>query len=180
MKTFVTSIGEKTTALCVEQLILMGFHVTILDKVEPWLDKYRRFIEEASELNEDVLRVDADVILNRKIIEAVKDLKVLMAQFRVFDLYKNDINIGQPVWYSAESLQIIKKHFDELGDKSRPEASAWRLEQINKLTYTSNEVVGMSSFFQSDEHIKRHEKHKIERKQIDDYNFHLAKQLRAL
>lgn len=180
MKAYITSIGEKTTAICVQQLILFGFEIVLLDKVEPWIEKYKRFINMA---HEPCVRVDADIIVNEKIKLVTAETlgtPLKMIQFRNYEFYRNDIAVGQPVWYSAEALRLIRKHWNELGDKKRPEASAWRLRQINSFTKTSDIIVGMNGFFQDDEHLTRHEKHKKERHQDHEYDFELAKKLKAL
>jgi len=64
MKAFITSIGEKTTKICCEQLSKFGFEIILLDEIEPWINKYKKFINMA---NEDCLRVDADIIVNEQI-----------------------------------------------------------------------------------------------------------------
>lgn len=182
MKAFVTTIGEKTTEIAIEQLERYGFEVIVLDGHEDWLTKYDRFIEAALSVGENCLRVDADVIVNSNIerIEAtLNDEYMLMAQFKVYDLYQNNIQTGQPVWYSVEGLRTIKKHRGEFYDLSRPETSAWRLKQVNDRTYTADLIVGMHGFFQDDEHLNRAEYNKKKRRQ-GQYDFDLARRLKNL
>ena len=64
MRAYVTSIGEPTTGICVDQLKRYGFDVILLDSKEPWIRKYRRFICEAVG---PCLRIDADVVPNSQI-----------------------------------------------------------------------------------------------------------------
>lgn len=178
MKLYLTSVGEKTTEVAKWQAERLGFEVVLLDKVEPWIDKYKRFIDMAQ--GEDCLRMDADVILNKNIKQFIlPDEKILIAQFHTFDFYKNDVSITSPVWYSKKSLKIIKDNLGKL-DINRPEASAWRLENINDYTYTSYMVVGMHGFFQDKETIDRAIKNKTERKQIEEYDFWLVDKIMRL
>lgn len=188
MKAYVTSIGENTTEICCEQLRRFGFEVILLAGVEPWIDKYKKFIDLAIKNNESCLRVDADVIVNSHVTR-VHNLELinqyfnnvpqspLMLQFKTFSFYKNDFNIGNPVYYSIGALLKIKENIDSL-DVNRPEASAWRLPEVNKHTFTiDNFLIGMQSFFQDQTHYDRHLEHKIQRKQIEEYDFELAQRI---
>jgi len=180
MIAYVTSVGEKTTQICVDQLKSFGFDVVLLDGVESWPNKYRRFINEA---REDCIRVDADVIVNENIgvaIMKVIDRDVLMSQFSVYDFYKNNTSVGNPVYYTKKALEIIREHIKEIDDR-RPEASAWRLKEINEYTITiESEIVGLHGFGQDDETVARARKNKENRGQIDMYNFDLVGRLRKL
>lgn len=181
MRAYVTSIGERTTDICVSQLKKFGYEVLLLNQVEPWFDKYKKFISIA---DENCLRVDADIIVNQNIMNAERftfhfDNEWMMVQFSVYDLYKNLPHSGVPVMYNKKALEIIRNNFYSL-DPRRPEATAWRLPQINRMTYTIHELVGMHGFFQDKESILRHMKNKIERKQIDLYDFDLAEKLMNL
>ena len=64
MNAYLCTIGEPTTNLCKSQLERFGFEVVLLDKVEPWIDKYKRVIAMA---DEDCIRIDADIIPNKNI-----------------------------------------------------------------------------------------------------------------
>lgn len=183
MKAFVTSVGEKTTQICCDQLKRFGFEVILLDKKEPWFEKYKRFIVYASNENEDCLRIDADVIVNSFIVRAQKDLREhkgnFMMQYTIYDFYLNGIKLGQPVLYSKGSFKIIMDNFKNL-DERRPEASAWRLKEINHFTKNIDTVVGMHGFFQNKETVERAELNKRARKQIGKYDFALVEKLMNL
>lgn len=176
MKAYVTSIGERTTEICVSQLEKFGFDVIISSAVEPWHQKYRRFLEI---MDEDILRVDADVIVNKNIIDEYKDFLSngeLMRQWTIFDFYRNDLWIGQPVAYSKKALSIIRGYIMSM-DEKRPETWASRIPEINPYLMTSMNVVGMHGFFQDMEAFKRHLKHKIERKQESHCDFQMAEKI---
>jgi hypothetical protein len=176
MKAFLTSIGENTTQICKEQLERFGFEVILLDKVESWEDKYKSFIKMA---NEDCIRIDADTIPNGN-IKRLADINYgYMVQALGYDFYRNDVGIIGAVYYNKKALDIIRNKFDEI-DWRRPEATAWRLPEINKYVRTMDLVIGMHGFFQDYEHLLRHKEHKISRKQIEDYDFNLAKKMLEL
>lgn len=184
MKAYLTTIGEKTTEIAAQQLENFGFDVVVLDGVEPWVDKYKRFIETALldlDPNDGCLRMDADVILNKTIIEAVEKIAPddLMAQWHCYDFYRNGVGVCSPVYYSRKALEIIYEDWFDL-DLRRPEATAWRLQRINANVYTGADIVGMHGFFQDEAHLDRHLENKIERKQMEEYNFELAKDLRRI
>ena len=179
MKAYVTSVGEKTTNICVEQLRKFGFEVVLLGEKESWPDKYKRFLNMA---NEDCIRIDADVIPNKYLAEAYWEAfqyhpRMLIIQYRTYCFYKNQLAITSPLFYRKEALDILKTADI---DKDRPEAIAWRHPAINDRTYTSDKVVGLHGFFQDDETFKRAVTNKHNRGQIDEYDFVLAEQLRTL
>jgi hypothetical protein len=168
MKAFVTSIGETTTELACWQLRRLGFDVICLDKQQTWVEKYSEFIVQA---DEPCLRVDADVLVNSNIIQAVERVgKLLMGQWFTYDLYQNDIGNTSPVYYSQEALRLIKPHLGSL-HPTRPEATAWRLPRINPYTYTGQEIVGIHGFFQDEASISRHIQNKRDRKQNHNYDW---------
>lgn len=181
MKAYLTTVGEKTTGICKEQLERYGFEVVLLDILESWPEKYKRFIRIAAHGHEPCIRIDADVIVNEN-IQVAFDLHkrpILMAQFTVFDLYQNDLQVGQPVYYSAQVLQEIERNLDRL-DPKRPETSAWRLPDVNEYTYNIEGVTGMHGFFQDLQTIDRAFKNKHDRRQLGKYDFDLVHKLESL
>lgn len=139
MRAYLTSIGEKTTNICKWQLELLGFDVVMIEGIEPWHIKYKRFIDLA---DEDCLRIDADIILfnDFKIAEMPE---IVMAQWQVVDYKKFVIHTGQPIYYSKKLLEIAKKMPIS---QDRPETSMWRMPEIIKYTKTIKEVVGLHQF----------------------------------
>lgn len=182
MKAFIFSVGENTTNLC--KRLMDGFHfdTTVIGGKETMIEKYARFIELAYKSGEDVLKIDADIIPNRHIKEIYNDVMeaknrgALMIQYQNYCLYKNGPNIGNPVFYRKEAIDIIRKHFDKL-DPKRPEASAWRLPQINTWTQTSDLLVGLHGAYQRKEEVDRARVNKIERKQDALYDFSVIEEL---
>src|SRR3972149_4214128 len=135
MKVFITSIGEATTNVCVWQARRLGFlDLVVLDQKESWYQKYIQFLNLAKEYA-FCLRIDADVILNRRILnymwltEIQSDID--MYQFNLYCQYKNDIMIGQPVFYRRSRIELALKHIkDETFHHNRPETDVWRLAPI--------------------------------------------------
>ena len=177
MKAFLCSVGQKTTQICKEQLEKIGFEVILLDEKESWPDKYRRFIEMA---DDECFRIDADIILNENlkyfIDWTVIEPDYLMAQTLAYDFYKNNFNITGITFYRKEAIDIIKKNLDNI-DWRRPEATAWRLPEINDKTFTFDLICGIHGFFQTKDDLEIHKQHKIDRKQMGDYDFELAEKL---
>ncbi|HBX15882.1 MAG: hypothetical protein UV20_C0009G0042 [Candidatus Magasanikbacteria bacterium GW2011_GWA2_42_32] len=176
MKAFVTSIREKTTEICCWQLRRYGFEVILLDEQEEWFKKYKRFILMA---DETCLRIDADIIVNKNIMKLETGHFCLMTQFHCFDFYKNNTGVCSPVLYHKDAIENIRKNIDSL-DRERPETSAWRLPAIVKHTFTSNLIVGMHGFFQFEKTMEMAKANKINRKQIEDYDFELVDKLKEL
>lgn len=186
MKAYVTSIGEKTTDICCDQLRKFGFDVVLLDEKMSWVDKYKAFIVLAQSKGENCLRVDADVIVNENIKFALKcedkNKKICfsMAQMQVFDFYKNNLCIGQPMIYSKRTLDIIRENLDKIR-ADRPETSAWRMKGINDGTLTFDyKIYGIHGIGQSDEAMDRAERNKEDRGQSKEYDFELSRKLGKL
>ena len=180
MKAYVTSIGEKTTKICCEQLDRFGFEVFLLDKTESWESKYKRFVNMA---DGDCIRVDADVIVNENIKVVFANAehmgKYLIASYRLYDLYRNGIFKGSPILYTKKAIGIIRRYHSML-HPHRPESSACRLDGINSYKYQSDEIVGMHGFFQDCDTIERAKVNKKDRKQQDIFDFELVEKLMKL
>lgn len=179
MKAYLTTIGERTTDICAEQLKRFGFDVQILDGAMPWAQKYKQFIETA---DEDCLRIDADVIINKNInilIAALESKTGYVIQGFTYDFYRNNIGVTTPILYSKTALALIRQSWDKIG-LLRPEANACRLPGLSGRIYTSPAIVGMHGFFQDVEHLKMAQENKVQRGQIAEYDFELANKLLSL
>lgn len=180
MKAFVTSIGERTTELCVKQLKKYGFEVVLLGEKEDWLTKYKKFIGQASQTGEDVLRIDADIIPNRNIAKVPELAKVyssmFLVQFSIFDFYKYDIGIGQPLLYKKEGLSVMLKHLHKITGH-RPETEMSRLPQINDWMINCPVVMGTHGFFQTRETFDEAYRNKDRKGQLPDFDFPLAEEI---
>lgn len=177
MRVFITSINESTEQVCKWQLERLGFEVVLLNEVEPWIDKYKKFINFA---NDNCLRVDADVIVNKNILGCLQLGDMTMAQFNCYDFYKNDTGNTCPVYYGSKILEIIRQNLDKI-DSERPETSAWRLPEVVKHTMTFDKIIyGSHGIGASKEMIERAKQNKIDRGQIADYDFGLVNKMREI
>jgi len=179
MRAFLTSIGEKTTEICKWQLERFGFEVVLLDGVEPWIDKYTRFLNEA---REDCIRIDADVIPNKH-IKIAQDKEVTkdyyMINFRSYDIYKNDLGATSPIYYSKRGLEVLRGEIDNL-NPYRPETSAWRRDSMIEHTKTIEVITGIHGLYQKPEDVERHKKTKEQRRQMAHYDFAFIDKLMEL
>lgn len=182
MKAYLTSVGETTTGLVKWQLERLGFEAILLEGKEAWVDKYRRFLELAKAAGENCIRIDADVIPNKHLVEAVnyfvKCPNEWLVQFRTYDLYRNAVGISSPVYYSAEAF----KHIDLIQlHPTRPEAEVWRQSSVNYHTFTDNlHIVGVHGFYQDWETVSRAKLNKITRKQLAEYDFELVDKIKEM
>ena len=175
MKAFLTSIGEATTSICKWQLERFGFEVVLLDKIEPWIDKYKRFLEMA---DEECLRIDADIIPNER-IRIFQDSgylrkNALLAKAYTYDFYANGLMPTAPVYYSKGITKGLK---DRITDIDRPETSIWRLRDLHEKAIVLSEVVGIHGFFQARKDIDRGVNNKQVRDQNSQYDFDLLDKL---
>ena len=140
MTAYVTSVGEKTTRICCDQLTKFGFDVVLLGEKESWLEKYKKFVNMACEKGKNCLRVDADIIPNKHIKKVGKEEELgMMIQYSLYDFYQNDVKVGAPMFYKLKALQLIRDNFNKL-HPTRPEASAWRLKDMFPNCLSSNSI----------------------------------------
>lgn len=162
MKAYLCSIGESTEQVCKNQLEKYGFEVILLNEIEDWLTKYKRFLEMA---DEDCIRIDADIIPNEHILELVY-CKAFIAKAHLYDIYRNETWPLAPIYYSKEALKILKK--TKITDEARPETAMWRSIPVEK-TRVLDSVVGFHGFFQLKKDIDRviHNKNGLDNLELD-------------
>lgn len=181
---YVTSVGERTTDVCVWALKRNGWKVEIMSEREPWPDKYARFVEIAAHEAVPCLRVDADQILGKIatpqfMLEKLGD--GLFAQFRLFDLYQMAPFHTSPLFYLPEALQQAHKLISrEQMDETRPEASIMRHPSLDPHRRDHDEIIGIHGFYQDFETVERAKANKRARGQMDRYDFALADKLTKL
>lgn len=194
MLAIVTSINEPTTDLCVWSLRRNGFEVRVDNDRNSSLWRKLKWIYHHTD--EDFLRVDADVIVNRNVTPQYLEEKKYIydvsssgpsainawwLQFRVYDWHKQDIVSGGVQFIRKEALAALRAHVGEFENGYRPETYLYRLEEFTKPTrrcVTVNVVAGLHGFAQND--IDRVKATKEQRGQLDDYDFELAGMLDQL
>lgn len=161
IKAYLFSIGESTTELSKWAMERLGFKVVVLyDPKTTLSQKYEQFLKLAHEDNTEwVIRLDADVIVNKHFLNEVKMIthfgggkqaeekkdKVLWWQFPTYCMLKQKMNHGSPMLMHKDIIAYgykeHKKYF--FRDESRPETAFWRETQINLHTETRKLAEGV-------------------------------------
>jgi hypothetical protein len=163
MKAVITSIGEPTTDLCAKLMHKFGFDVEIMDEDIPWPQKFRKFIETH---NEDCVRLDADCLPLPPVVRLLDwPTRAWIVQTEQVDLYSWNLKPGGPLLYRKCALDFIRQNIEEI-DWRRPEATAWRLAEVNGRTETVRVLSCLHGFFQMPEDNKRSLAHRIDRRQL--------------
>lgn len=175
---FVTSIGESTTDLCKWSLERQGFQVFVLSDPSSLWDKIRRIIN--SHVKGDILRVDADVIVNKNVVELFKQTKLWWYQALTYDWFKQDVAHGGIQFIREPAIPVIKKHIDEAQRLNRPESYLYRLKEFHepRVCGTFEKICGLNGYRQTDK--DRVKLTKAQRGQLDNYDFELAEKIETL
>lgn len=182
MKAFITSIGEATTDLCEWSLKRNGFDVEVIYNETSSLAQKLEYIYTIADY--DFVRVDADVIPNRKLTpESISKDQLPYAvwyQFKCFDWFQQDIIFGGIQLYKKAALTVLRQHIGEHLDDERPETSMWRLKEFYepRKCLSSDMVLGIHGYGQTD--IGRIKQTKVRRGQSDGYDWELAEKLSTL
>lgn len=182
MKAFITSIGEATTDLCEWSLKRNGFNVQVVYNENTSLAEKLEYIYSIADY--DFVRVDADVIPNRKLTpETISRDQLLYAvwyQFKCFDWFHQDISYGGIQLYKKASLPTLRQHIKSHLRDERPETSMWRLKEFYepRKCLSRDLVLGIHGYGQSD--LERVKQTKARRGQSAEYDWELAERLSAL
>ena len=181
MKAVVTSIGEATTDLCIWALKRNGFDVVIYQDGKTLWHKLNRIYRD---IDEDFIRVDADVVPNRNLIEdTVKDSAFeaeWWVQFMCYGWFTQGLIHGGVQYIKKEALPFLRKEVGEFMHSERPETGLSRIEAFYnpRRFVSSNEVMGIHGYGQTD--IERVKATKQRRGQYDNYDWELVEKLAAL
>lgn len=139
MKAYVTSIGEKTTDLCVWALERNGFDVQVYGNPKQTLqEKLVLTYQNASFVGHDFLRVDADVIVNQQCTpETIREWcndksEEWWVQFQCFDWFQQNIGFGGIQFIKKQALPALLKNVDRFVDAERPETELSRIDEFYK------------------------------------------------
>jgi hypothetical protein len=175
MKAVIFSIGEPTTDLSVWSVERQGFDVTVVKDQNSLWRKLKYMLDN---FDEDLLRVDADVICNGNIrhLDPHDDLTqdALWSQSHCFDWYKQSVEPCSVGVITKKALQICREHIDKFQKDSRPETRLWRLDEFHnpRRCVLYDTVVGLHGYGQND--LARIKSQKKERKQEYDWELHEA------
>lgn len=179
MIVYVTSIGEATTDLCLWSLKRNGFE-TVLIKDRSTLAQKLNHIYYSTD--EDFLRVDADVVVNRNCtpdnIKAPEN--IWWVQYVTFDWYKQDIGHGGVQFIKKECLPALRANIGNNLSAERPESQMYRLAEFNdpRRCITEPTIMGLHNYAQRD--VRRVIDTKRRRNQYDEYDWELARKLNAV
>jgi len=183
MKAYVTSVGERTTDLCVWALKRNGFDVVVIKSDTPLVSKLAEIYAQA---NDDFIRVDADVIVNSNctpitlsaIRAEFKDAWWL--QFMCFDWYAQDVCYGGVQFIMADAIPILKTQVKNFINVDRPETELSRVYPFyNPRRFESSKMImGLHGYGIKD--IKNVIRTKSRRGQSSNYDFELGKRIAEL
>lgn len=178
MKAFVTSIGESTTELCVWSLERQGFDVELIQ--DPDTSLAHKLEQIYNLADDDFIRVDADVIVTRKIKLLDKPKDIWWVQAQCFGMISQDIIYGGVQWIGKECLPALRKHIGAQLQAERPETAMYRLEEFYspRRCQSVDLVCGIHSFGKQD--MQRIQDTKERRGQASNYDFELADRMQEL
>lgn len=170
-------MGEPTTDTCVWALERLGFHViTYIDGTSLW-SKLEGIFEEA---DYDFLRVDADTIVNKNVLDLVAQEIMWWYQGKTFDWFKQDVTHGGLQFIRKECIKPVLKHIKEAEHQERPESYLYRLEEFHnpRVCNTYPKICGINGFKQMD--VQRVKETKMRRGQYQSYDWELAERISAI
>jgi hypothetical protein len=192
VKAIITSCGEKTTPLCKWSLERNGFDVLLLMDPQTSLWSKLKWIYE--NVDEDFLRVDADVVPNRNcternIYEYLPSTSWWL-QFQTFDWFKQDLAYGGVQFISKKALPALRENIDRFELAERPESQMFRLDEFAeglvdlkwrpRRCTSSNLIVGVHGYGQYPRDFTRVQETKKRRKYYSDYDWELYDKLQQL
>lgn len=176
IKAYITSIGEPTTDLCEWSLKRLGFDTHIVYNETSSLGDKLEYIYGLAD--DDFIRVDADVIVNKELRRMVDIAKAYSwVQFQTFDMYKLDITNGGVQYINKEILPTLRANINRFKHDNRPETRMFRLEEFSdrKRFKSAENVVGIHGFGQTD--WERVKKTKDSRQYSNEFDWELVKRM---
>lgn len=181
MLAIITSIGEPTTEVCRWAVERNGFKVIVRQDGSTLWQKLKWICDN---VDEDFVRIDADVIVNRSLnAENVERLcselqpAPVWVQYLTFDMFKMDLAHGGVQFIRKSALPTMREHIREAQYKERPESYLFRLAEFHnpRICTTQEIVMGLNGYGIKD--IKRVKMVKAQRGQLANYDFELAEKL---
>lgn len=152
MIAYLTSIGEATTELSEWALKRNGFKVRMLNDNSTLANKLKRIYYE---VDEDFVRVDADVVVNSNLVPNklyLADPRIWWVQYYTFDWFKQDIGHGGIQFIKKQALKALRANIDNFMDAERPESQMYRLDEFNnpRRCVSDKTVMGIHGYGQTD------------------------------
>lgn len=176
----VTSMGEPTTDICIWALRRNGWDVKVYEGKSTLGQKLERIY---NDLDEDFLRVDADVIVNRNCVLEPHKIETYAeqwwTQYTLYNWFKQDLSPGGVQLIQKECLPILRTHIPNHVNDERPETSMFRLREFfnPRRCETVPLVVGLNGFGIPDWEYVRNTKN---RRGQTDYDWDIVDKLGTL
>jgi len=179
MKAYITSIGEPTTDLCVWSVKRKGFE-PVLIKDSSTLNAKLEFIY--NDTDDDFIRLDADVIINynvQRFIASCPD-DIWWLQAMIFDWWQMDACWGGVQFIKKECLPALRANIGKVQHLDRPESLMYRLAEFHEPRRCEGAeiICGLHGYGQ--DNMQRVVELKTKRRQIDNYDFELARRVSQL
>lgn len=184
MKAYITSIGEETTDLCEWALKRNGFDVQLVYNETTTLAEKLEYIYGIAD--EDFVRVDADVIVNRLCRPELISQATLAhpdawwIQFRSWCWYSQGLIYGGVQFIKKEALPALRANIGHFKDISRPETEISRIKEFYEPRRFESHDVPMGIHGYGIKNLKPIIKLKAARGQSGNYDFELAQRLNEL
>lgn len=185
MKAYVTSIGERTTDLCVWSLERQGFDVTVLRDGTTLANKLKRIYAQA---DEPFVRVDADVICNRNVARTFRELfkiksdDVWWVQGCTYGWYAQDVIFGGVQFIDKPIIQVLRDNIERYSHDSRPETRLFRMPELYnpRRCISIPGLFGVHGYGQKTSDLVRVKAVKIERGHYGNYDWELMDRINEL
>lgn len=129
---------------------------------------------------DDFLRVDADVVCNRNVLELIEQDEQWWYQGRCFGWFNQDIVNGGVQFIRKPAIKYLRESVAEAENYDRPETYLSRIEAFYnpRRFVTFEKICGINGYKQSDVDRVKLVKHR--RGQLAQYDFDLAEKLESL
>lgn len=185
MKAVVTVFDEPTEWVAAWALERNGFDVITIKGPSTLAQKLEEIY---NSIDEDFIRVDADVIVNRNCtpsniiasLDEFDNISPIWIQYVIFDWYKQDLGHGGVQFYRKEALPVLREHIAHYKTYERPESAMFRLAEFHnpRVCVSSDLVMGVHGY--GIHHTKRVRDTKARREQTDNYDWSLWQRLEEL
>lgn len=177
MRAYITSIGEPTTDLCKWSVERNGYEAVIVDGDSSLAQKLQWIY---NEVEDDFLRIDADVICNRNLNRKLTPGKgyIWWIQYMTYDWYNQDAMYGGVQFVKKHALPTLRKNIQDHITAERPESQMFRLPAFHepRRCESSQTIMGIHGYKQTD--VDRVRQTKQRRGQ--DYDWELFERIQAL
>lgn len=181
MKAYITHLNEPTLEVSRWSLERLGFDVTVISGDTSLAMKLAEIYDDA---DEDFLRIDADVIVSRRLTKRyMYDMEpgIWWRQYYVFDWFRQGPHAGGIQFIKKPAISYLRKGVQDVMDAERPETELWRmpdfLDPRRCETYHDYLLMGIHGYGIRDFQYVRDTK---TRRSQFDYDWEMAERLNKL